>query len=69
MSRALTGLVRDILVIVSLMSTLLLITYCGNGNNSGAEEFLEASGLVKTTKSRFTIVYSNDVLGETEPCG
>ncbi len=48
------NLVRDLTFVVLLILVLSCVTYCKR----------EASD-----KSNFTIIYSNDVLGETEPCG
>ncbi|MBN1572243.1 MAG: hypothetical protein JW984_03485 [Deltaproteobacteria bacterium] len=45
---------KDVIVVVAILLALFGVTHCS-----------------KLTKheANFTIVYSNDVLGETEPCG
>lgn len=48
------NLFRDLTFVVLLMLLLFGLTYCKR----------EA-----TNKSDFTVIYSNDVFGETEPCG
>ena len=48
------NLFRDLTFVVLLMLLLFGLTYCKR----------EAA-----SKSDFTIIYSNDVFGETEPCG
>ena len=45
---------KDIIVVVTILLVLFGVTYCAK---------------VKKHEAGFTIVYSNDVLGETEPCG
>jgi hypothetical protein len=44
----------NVAVILAIFFVFLGVTYCKNYTASPAD---------------FTIVYSNDVLGETEPCG
>ena len=50
----LAALRKDVIAVVTILLALFGVTYC-----------------TKTVKheAKFTIVYSNDVLGETEPCG
>ena len=48
------AIVRDLTFVVVLMLVLSGVTYCKK---------------VAYNKADFTIIYSNDSLGETEPCG
>lgn len=48
------ALVRDLIFVVVLMLILSGVTFCKK---------------VASDKADFTIIYSNDLLGETEPCG
>ena len=48
------AIVRDLTFVVVLMLVLSGVTYCKK---------------VAPNKADFTIIYSNDFLGETEPCG
>ena len=45
---------KDFIAIITIFLILFAVTYCTNITKHAA---------------KFTIVYSNDVLGETEPCG
>lgn len=49
-----TTLWRNIAVILAILLVFLGVTYCKSYTSSKAD---------------FTVVFSNDVLGETEPCG
>jgi len=44
----------DLLILFAILFILFGVTYCKHGS-------LE--------KNAFTVIYSNDVLGESEPCG
>lgn len=50
----LSAIRRDVIAVVTILLVLFGVTYCAKMNKHEVE---------------FTIVYSNDVLGETEPCG
>ncbi|GEM_PF-4408881 len=45
---------KDFVVVLTILLALFGVTYCAK---------------VKKHETKFSIVYSNDVLGETEPCG
>ncbi len=45
---------KDFIAIITIFLVLFAVTYCTN---------------VIEREAGLTIVYSNDVLGETEPCG
>ena len=45
---------KDVIAVLTILIALFGLTYC---TKMGRHE------------AKFTIVYSNDVLGETEPCG
>jgi hypothetical protein len=45
---------KDIIAVVAILLALFGVTYCSKITKHEAE---------------FSIIYSNDVMGETEPCG
>jgi hypothetical protein len=45
---------KDVIVVLTILIAFFGVTYCAK---IGGHE------------AKFTILYSNDVLGETEPCG
>lgn len=45
---------KDVIAVVTILIALFGVTYCAK---------------MAKHETKFTIIYSNDVLGETEPCG
>jgi hypothetical protein len=45
---------RNVMIVLAIFFVFLGVTYCKS---------------YTPAKADFTVVYSNDVLGETEPCG